>query len=65
MPLYEVEHIVSLDRDEKSHFTKSITDAHSQLFTTPSLFVNVRFTNVSDHDTYLGGKPVSLPVRGQ
>ena len=62
MPLYEVEYVISLSTDQKTHFAKSITEIHSQLFTTPSLFVNVRFTDVSHHDIYVGGKPVSLSV---
>jgi phenylpyruvate tautomerase PptA (4-oxalocrotonate tautomerase family) len=58
MPLYEVEHITPLTGDQKDLLASAITTIHSQLFTTPSLFVNVRFTNVVGDDTYIGGKRV-------
>ncbi|KAL2053987.1 hypothetical protein ABVK25_005916 [Lepraria finkii] len=56
MPLYEVEHFTPLSVSQKHSLAKDITQIHSQLFTTPSLFVNVRFTDVSRHDVYIGGK---------
>lgn len=59
MPLYEVVHIVSLTAAQKSELARSITETHSQLFTTPSLFVNVVFTDAIKQDAYVGGKKVS------
>jgi len=58
MPLYEVEHVIPLTSDQKDLLASAITTIHSQLFTTPSLFVNVRFANVANADTYIGGKRV-------
>ena len=62
MPLYEVEHITPLSVSQKHSLAKDITQIHSQLFTTPSLFVNVRFTDISRHDVYIGGKKVSSSI---
>ena len=58
MPLYEIEH-----RDpahppppQKADLARSLTQIHSHLFATPSLFVNVRFTDTAGQDVYVGGK---------
>jgi len=59
MPLYEVVHIVSLTAAQKSELARAVTETHSQLFTTPSLFVNVVFTDAIKQDAYVGGKKVS------
>lgn len=59
MPLYEIEHITPLSSSQKDALARSITQIHSHLFTTPSLFVNVRFTDTASHDVYVGGKKVS------
>ncbi|KAL9075333.1 MAG: hypothetical protein Q9161_001710 [Pseudevernia consocians] len=56
MPLYEIEHIIPLSSPQKDDLARSITQIHSRLFTTPSLFVNVRFTDTASHDVYIGGK---------
>lgn len=58
MPLYEIEHIIPLSSPQKDDLARSITQIHSHLFTTPSLFVNVRFTDTANHDVYIGGKKV-------
>lgn len=60
MPLYEIEHVIQLSADQKDELAKAITQIHSHLFTTPSLFVNVRFTDTSQHDVYVGGKKVNI-----
>ncbi|CAF9908803.1 hypothetical protein IMSHALPRED_007500 [Imshaugia aleurites] len=60
MPLYEIEHITPLSTHQKDDLARSITRVHSHLFTTPSLFVNVRFTPTASHDVYIGGKKRSL-----
>ncbi|KAF6237260.1 hypothetical protein HO173_004729 [Letharia columbiana] len=59
MPLYEIEHITPLSSSQKDALARSITQIHSHLFTTPSLFVNVRFTDTASHDVYVGGKKKS------
>ncbi|MCJ1274397.1 hypothetical protein MMC21_002193 [Puttea exsequens] len=56
MPQYEVQHIVPITGDQKDLLASAITTIHSQLFTTPSFFVNVRFTNTAGLDSYVGGK---------
>ena len=65
MPAYEVEHVVPLDSQQKDEIAQSITAAHTSLFTTPSLFVNVRFTDTSNQDVYVGGKKVALSIPSQ
>lgn len=59
MPLYEVIHVVSLTAAQKSDLARAITETHPYLFTTPSLFVNVVFTDAVKQDAYVGGKKVS------
>ena len=59
MPAYEIEHIIPLDDNQKDELAQAITRIHSELSTTPSLFVNVRFTNVSEHMFYIAGKRIS------
>ncbi|KAL2043152.1 hypothetical protein N7G274_004212 [Stereocaulon virgatum] len=56
MPMYEVEHITPLSISQKHQLAKDITKIHSELFTTPSLFVNVRITDISRQDVYIAGK---------
>ncbi|KAI5250433.1 hypothetical protein E4T47_01369 [Aureobasidium subglaciale] len=56
MPAYEVEHISKLTDDQKDQLAEAITKIHSQQFSTPKLFVNVRITDVSNHRTYVAGK---------
>ncbi|KAL1303607.1 hypothetical protein AAFC00_006971 [Neodothiora populina] len=56
MPAYEVEHICDLTEDEQDKIAETITNIHSETFATPKLFVNVRFTNIAHHVTYVAGK---------
>ena len=58
MPLYEVEHICHLSEDQQDTLAQSITKIHSEQFTTPTLFVNIRFMNIASHVTYVAGKRV-------
>ena len=64
MPLYEVEHYIGLRENQKDALAKQITQIHSRLFATPSLFVNVRFLDkASSGDwTYVAGKKVCVLV---
>ncbi|KAI1849715.1 hypothetical protein JX266_004664 [Neoarthrinium moseri] len=55
MPLYEVEHIAPLTRSQKDELAAAITDIHSKKFTTPRLFVNIKFTDAWKQDTYVAG----------
>ncbi|KAG9667375.1 hypothetical protein KCU99_g8956, partial [Aureobasidium melanogenum] len=56
MPAYEVEHVCKLSDDQKDQLAEAITKIHSQQFSTPRLFVNVRITDISDQRTYVAGK---------
>ena len=58
MPLYEVSHITPLASEQKEELAKAITKIHSEKFTTPSVFVNVIYTDVSERDAFVGGKSV-------
>jgi len=41
---------------QKDDLARAITRIHSTKFTTPSMFVNVTFTDVSETETYIGGR---------
>ncbi|KAL9097024.1 MAG: hypothetical protein Q9165_000988 [Trypethelium subeluteriae] len=56
MPMYEVEHVCTLTPSQKDDLAEAITKIHSEQFTTPRIFVNVRFTDISEHDMYVAGK---------
>lgn len=56
MPAYEVEHVCPLAVGQQDELAEAITKIHSDHFKTPKLFVNVRFTNIENHATYVAGK---------
>ncbi|OGM50992.1 hypothetical protein ABOM_000050, partial [Aspergillus bombycis] len=56
MPLYEVEHCIALSQAQRTELAQAITHIHTRKFTTPSLFVNVRFLDASNSCSYVGGK---------
>lgn len=56
MPYYEVNHSILLTESQKDDLATSITTLHSTRFSTPKLFVNVKFTDISDQTFYIGGK---------
>ncbi|KNG86961.1 hypothetical protein ANOM_004189 [Aspergillus nomiae NRRL 13137] len=58
MPLYEVEHCIALSKAQRNELAQAITLLHTRKFTTPSLFVNVRFVDASNSCSYIGGKEV-------
>lgn len=60
MPVYDIEHIVSLTDGQKDQLADAITKVHSEKFSTPRLFVNVNFKDISSIRTYVGGKHVSF-----
>lgn len=58
MPYYEVLHATPLTHAQRSSLAEKITYLHTTLFTTPSLFVNVKFTDISSGgDYFVAGKP--------
>ncbi|RDW81411.1 uncharacterized protein DSM5745_04968 [Aspergillus mulundensis] len=56
MPFYQIEHSTPLIRPQRNALALAITTIHTRKFATPSLFVNVRFTDSGDHVNYVGGK---------
>ncbi|KAI7098267.1 hypothetical protein KC339_g9070, partial [Hortaea werneckii] len=57
MPLYEIQHYITLTISQKDELAEAITKIHSTKFSTPRMFVNVQFTSTSTLRTYVGGKP--------
>lgn len=55
MPYYEVNHTISLLPSQKSDLARAITEIHSTRFSTPRLFVNVKFTDFSETPLFIGG----------
>ncbi len=55
MPLYDIEHITPLTPTQQSDLAKALTATHAARFHTPSFFINVRYTDVSNMATYRGG----------
>jgi phenylpyruvate tautomerase PptA (4-oxalocrotonate tautomerase family) len=58
MPLYIVSNVTPLTAAQQDALAQALTDIHTATFTTPALFVNVRFTPASQHVGYVGGKKV-------
>lgn len=58
MPFYNFEYITPLSRSQKDQLAAAVTQIHTRKFITPSLFVNVRFTDCSNFDDYVGGVQV-------
>jgi hypothetical protein len=56
MPLYLFSHAIDLSPEQQDKLAVSITKIHTELFTAPSLFVNVRFSPASQYTGYVGGK---------
>lgn len=59
MPLYDVEHTTPLSKSQRDALAQAITKIHSETFTTPKLFVNVRFVDLGkrrDEVQYIAGK---------
>ncbi|KAI6868473.1 hypothetical protein KC338_g3940 [Hortaea werneckii] len=57
MPLYEVQHYITLTVSQKDELAEAITKIHSTKFSTPRMFVNVHFLDTSTLRTYIGGQP--------
>ena len=61
MPLYQIQHSSPLSPDQQDKLAVTITEIHAEKFTTPSLFVNVTFTDTSSQRAYVAGKRVCPP----
>ncbi|OQO09380.1 hypothetical protein B0A48_04778 [Cryoendolithus antarcticus] len=60
MPYYHIHHACTLTESQKHDLANSITTLHSTSFSTPKLFVNVRFTSLlNTTDFYVGGRQVT------
>ncbi|KAL4962158.1 uncharacterized protein BDV14DRAFT_179107 [Aspergillus stella-maris] len=60
MPFYQIEHTIPLSKPQRDALAKSITTIHTRKFSTPKLFVNVRFTDSSRDFNYVGGKECAI-----
>lgn len=58
MPFYVVSHKDAIDPSQRDEIAAAITKTHTELFATPSLFVNVKFEDISAASYYVGGKLV-------
>ena len=58
MPVFKVEHACPLSSLQQDQLAEAFTKIYSTKFTTPSLFVNVTFTDVSSQAAYVAGKRV-------
>jgi phenylpyruvate tautomerase PptA (4-oxalocrotonate tautomerase family) len=59
MPLYEIEHSIPLSKAQRDQIAQAITQIHTRKFSTPSLFVNIRFTDCANQCLYIAGEQVS------
>lgn len=59
MPLYEIQHSCPLTRQQKAELASQITHLHATAFTTPSLFVNINFTDIdaTEQNYFIAGRP--------
>lgn len=63
MPFYQVEHCIPLEKSQRDSLAQAITLIHTRKFATPSLFVNVRFTDSNQDINYVAGKQVGPSER--
>jgi phenylpyruvate tautomerase PptA (4-oxalocrotonate tautomerase family) len=56
MPFYEIQHSTPLSPTQKHDLAQTTTRLHSTTFNAPSLFVNVKFTDVDNEDYFIGGR---------
>ncbi|QIW99567.1 hypothetical protein AMS68_005085 [Peltaster fructicola] len=56
MPFYTVHHADTLTEVQQEKLALAITDIHSTKFTTPKIFVNVAFQDISKEVRFVGGK---------
>ncbi|KAF2813038.1 uncharacterized protein BDZ99DRAFT_473764 [Mytilinidion resinicola] len=62
MPFYDIHHHFPLDQTQRGEIASRITALHCTHFTTPSLFLNIRFTqdDAKNISTYVGGERVGI-----
>ncbi|KAL4734610.1 hypothetical protein BDV11DRAFT_197951 [Aspergillus similis] len=60
MPFYQIEHCFPLQKAQRDELAQAITTIHTRKFATPSLFVNVRFTDSSQQYNYVAGKECAI-----
>ncbi|KAH8807814.1 hypothetical protein F5884DRAFT_900144 [Xylogone sp. PMI_703] len=58
MPLYDIEHVIPLTDEQQLALANALTKAHTDRFHTPTYFINVRFTDVSDMKVIRSGRVV-------
>lgn len=58
MPLYEIEHSIPLDKPQRDALAQAITHIHTRQFTTPTLFVNIKFVDARTQHNYVAGREV-------
>lgn len=56
MPFYTVHHAKPLSDTQQDAIAEAITHIHSTKFTTPKVFVNVAFQDISKEARYVGGR---------
>jgi hypothetical protein len=59
MPFYEIQHHIPIGPQQREKLAKAFTNLHATTFSTPSLFVNIRFINLDfngDEDYFYGGE---------
>jgi phenylpyruvate tautomerase PptA (4-oxalocrotonate tautomerase family) len=56
MPFYSVQHAVALTISQQDELAEELTKLHSTRFTTPRLFVNISFVDVSNATIYVAGR---------
>jgi phenylpyruvate tautomerase PptA (4-oxalocrotonate tautomerase family) len=62
MPFYEISHVAALTKAQKDEMALAITKLQCSKFGTPSLFVTVIFTDTTELEAYVAGKPVSFAL---
>ncbi|KAK7723097.1 hypothetical protein SLS57_004654 [Botryosphaeria dothidea] len=60
MPFYIINHKDPISPPQRDELAAVITKIHTTLFTAPSLFVNVKFEDLSQASYYVGGKPTLI-----
>ncbi|RAK72266.1 uncharacterized protein BO72DRAFT_452816 [Aspergillus fijiensis CBS 313.89] len=60
MPLYEIEHSIPLDKPQRDALAQAITHIHTRQFTTPTLFVNIKFVDARTQHNYVAGRERSI-----
>ncbi|KAK5448120.1 hypothetical protein LTS15_009144 [Exophiala xenobiotica] len=58
MPLYDVEHVTPLNLLQQTGLAQALTNLHATRFKTPTIFVNVRYTDVTNQIVFRGGRRV-------